>query len=94
MSFDIETAGEIAGVVQIFAEIVCFKLNSAKKKVGSNRADNIKCIADTFNSYVNPEFWPEYWNQKSLSIHGILPEDKRIKNAGNIRTFNQQSLME
>ena len=32
LSFDIETAGEIDGIVQISAEIVCFKLNSAKKK--------------------------------------------------------------
>ena len=36
LSFDIETAGEIAGIVQISAEIVCFKINSAKKKVGSD----------------------------------------------------------
>ncbi len=60
MSFDIETAGEIAGNVQISTEIVRFKLNSAKKKVGSNRADNIERLAATFNSYVNPEVWPEY----------------------------------
>ena len=39
LSFDIETAGEIAGiVVQISAEIVHFKINSAKKKVGSDHA--------------------------------------------------------
>ena len=38
LSFGIETetAGEIAGIVQISAEIVCFKINSAKKKVGSD----------------------------------------------------------
>jgi hypothetical protein len=36
LSFDIETAGEIAGIVQISAEIVRFKINSAKKKVGSD----------------------------------------------------------
>ncbi len=66
MSFDIETAGEIAGIVQISAEIVRFKLNSAKKKVGSNHSDNIKRVADTFNSYVNPEVWSEYWDQENL----------------------------
>jgi hypothetical protein len=32
LSFDIETAGEIAGIVQISAEIVRFEINSAKKK--------------------------------------------------------------
>jgi hypothetical protein len=51
--FDIETAGEIAGIVQISAEIVCFKINSAKMKVGSDHADNIVRVANTFNSYVS-----------------------------------------
>jgi hypothetical protein len=41
LSFDIETADEIAGIVQISAEIVCFKINSAKKKVGSDHAGDI-----------------------------------------------------
>ncbi len=35
-TFDIETAGEIAGIVQISAEIVRFKINSENKKVGSD----------------------------------------------------------
>jgi hypothetical protein len=86
MSFDVETAGEIAGIVQISAEIVHFKLNCAKKKVGFDHADNIEHLADMFNSYVNPEVRPEYWDQKSIFVHGILPEDERIKNAGNMRT--------
>jgi inhibitor of KinA sporulation pathway (predicted exonuclease) len=54
--------------------------------VGSKCADDIERIVDTFNSYVNPEVQPEYLDQKSISVHGILPEDKRIKNAGNMRT--------
>ena len=86
LSFDIETAGEIAGIVQISAEIVRFKINSAKKTVGSDCADDIERVADTFNSYVKPEVLPEYWDQRSISIHGILPDDERIKNAGNMRT--------
>ena len=86
LSFDIETAGEIAGIVQISAEIVRFKINSAKKTVGSDYADGIERVADTFNSYVNPEVLPEYWDQRSISVHGILPDDERIKNAGNMRT--------
>jgi hypothetical protein len=87
LSFDIETAGEIAGIVQISAEIVRFKINSAKKKVCSAFADNIERVADTFNIYMNPEVLPEYWDQRSISVHGILPDDdKRIKNAGNMRT--------
>ena len=86
LSFDIETAGEIAGIVQISAEIVRFKINSVKKTVGSDYADGIERVADTFNSYVNPEVLPEYWDQRSISVHGILPDDERIKNAGNMRT--------
>ena len=40
LSFDIETANEIG--------IVCFKINLAKKKVGSDHADNILQVEDTF----------------------------------------------
>ena len=86
LSFDIETAGEIAGIVQISAEIVRFKINSAKKKVGSDHAGDILREEDTFNRYINPEVRPEYWDQHSISVHGILPDDERIINAGNMRT--------
>jgi hypothetical protein len=86
LSFDIETAGEIAGIVQISAEIVRFKINSAKKKVGSDHAGDILREDDTFNRYINPEVCPEYWDQHSISVHGILPDDERIINAGNMRT--------
>jgi len=41
LSFDIETAGEIAGIVQISAEIVRLKIDLAKKKVGSDHAGDI-----------------------------------------------------
>jgi hypothetical protein len=34
---------------------------------------------------VNPKVLPEYWDQRSISIHGILSDDERIKNAGNMR---------
>ena len=60
LSFDIETAGEIAGIVQVLAEIVRFKINSAKKRVGSDHAGNILREEDTFNRYINPEVFPEY----------------------------------
>jgi hypothetical protein len=43
-SFDIKTAGEIAGIVQISAEFVRFKINSAKKTVGSDYADDIERV--------------------------------------------------
>ena len=84
MSFDIETAGEIAGIVQISAELVRMKMDGTK--VGSDRADGIDRVRETFNSYVNPEVRPEYWDQRSITVHGILPDDERIVNAGNMRT--------
>jgi hypothetical protein len=78
--------GEIAGIVQISAEIVRFKINSAKTKVGSDHADVIMCIGETFNRYVNSEVCPQYWDQNSISVHGILHEGERIVTAGNMRT--------
>jgi hypothetical protein len=86
LSFDIDTAGEIAGIVQISAEIVRFKINSAKKKVGSDHAGDILQEEDTFNRYINPVARPEYWDQHSISVRGILPDSERIINAGNMRT--------
>ena len=75
LSFDIETAGEIAGIVQISAEIVRLKIDSAKKKVGSDHAGDILQEKDTFNRYVDPEVHSEYWDQHSISVHGILPDN-------------------
>jgi hypothetical protein len=86
LSFYIETAGEIAGIVQISAEIVRFKINLAKKRVGSDHTGDILQEEDTFNRYINLEVCPEYWDQHSISVHDILPDDKRIINAGNMRT--------
>jgi hypothetical protein len=56
-----------------------------KKKVDSDHADDILRVEDTFNKYVNPEICPEYWDQQSISVHSILPDDERIINAGNMR---------
>ena len=58
----------------------------AKKKVSSDHAGDILREEDTFNRYINPEVCPEYWDQHSISVHGILPDDERIINAGNMRT--------
>ncbi len=67
MLFDIETAGGIAGIVQISAEIVRLKMNAdGRKKVGSDRADDFEHVGDMFNSYVNPEVCQEYWDEEHL----------------------------
>ena len=70
MSFDIETAGEIAGIVQISAELVRMKMDGTK--VGSDRADGIDRVRETFNSYVNPEVRPEYWDQRSITVQNYV----------------------
>jgi hypothetical protein len=80
-------AGKIAGIVQISDEIVRFKINSAKMKVSFDHAGNIVCVGETFNRYINPEVHPQYWDQNSISVHGILPKDERIVTAGNMRTI-------
>ncbi len=85
LSFDIKTVGDIAGIVQISAEIVHFKNNSAKTKVGSDHADNIVHVGETFSRYVNPEVRPQYWDQNIISVHGTIPKDERIVTAGNMR---------
>ena len=80
-------AGEIAEIVQISAEILCLKINLAKKKVGSDHAEGIQQEEDQLNRYINLEVRPEYWDQHSISVHGILPDnERRIINAGNMRT--------
>ncbi len=53
-------------------------------KVGSDHADGIECIGITFNNYVNPDIHPEFWDQRSITVHGVLPDDNRIKIADNM----------
>jgi hypothetical protein len=58
-------------------------------KVGSDRADDVVRVEDTFNRYVNPEVCQEYWDQRTISMHGILLDDDRIMNAGNMRKWDK-----
>ena len=64
MLLDIETVGDIAGIIQISAEIVRMKMD--RTKVGSDHSDGINRVRQTFNKYINPEVCPKYWDQRSI----------------------------
>ena len=52
-----------------------------------DHSDGIQQEEDRLNRYINLEVCPEYWDQHSISVHGILPDkERRIINAGNMRT--------
>jgi hypothetical protein len=85
LSIDIETEGDIAGIIQLSAEIVTqMKLISTGKKLGCDIAVDCCCCPDTFNKYVQPGCAPAYWAQSSIDVHGILPTDPRITGADDI----------
>ena len=78
LSFDIETAGEYVGIVQLSAELVRLKMtpgNTAAKDV----AADVRRV-DTFNEYVNPESDLE-WDRHCCDVHGLHPGDQRILDA-------------
>ncbi len=54
LSIDIETGGDIAGIIQLSAEITQMKLVSTGKKLGCDRAVDCHRCHDTFNKYVQP----------------------------------------
>jgi hypothetical protein len=54
LSIDIETGGDIAGIIQLSAEITQMKLVSMGKKLGCDIAVDCRCCPDTFNKYVQP----------------------------------------
>jgi hypothetical protein len=91
LSIDIETGGEIAGIIQLSAEIVQMKLVSTGRKLTSDKAEDCR-HGCTFNRYVQPGCNPEYWDQRSIDVHGILPTDPRITGADKMRIVWPQFL--
>ncbi len=77
LSIDNETGGEIAGIIQLSAEIVHMKLVSTGRKLTSDKAEDCR-RGCTFNRYVQPGCAPEYWDHKSIDVHGILPTNPRF----------------
>ena len=92
LSIDIETGGDFAGIIQLSAELVHMKLLSTGKKIASDKAEDCR-HGCTFNRYVQPGCAPEYWDQRSIDVHGILPTDPRITGADEMRIVWPQFLL-
>ncbi len=92
LSIDIETGGEFAGIIQLSAEIVHMKLLLTGKKLASDKAEDCR-RGCTFNRHVQPGCAPEYWDQRSIDVHGILPTDPRITGADEMRIVGPQFLL-
>ena len=93
LSIDIETGGDIAGIIQLSAEIAQMKLVSTGtgKKVGCDKAVDCCHCPETFNTYVQLGCTPAYWAQSSIDAHGILPTYPRITGADDIRGDNDKT---
>ncbi len=93
LSIDIEIRGDIAGIIQLSAEIVHIKLVSMGRELASDKAEDCCRCEHTYNRYVQPGCAPEYWAQSSIDVHNILPTDPRINGAGGMRTVCPQFLL-
>ncbi len=89
---DIEIGGEIAGIIQLSAEIVHMKLVSMGRKLISDKAEDCHCGC-RFNRYVQPGCAPEYWDQRSIDVHGIFPTNPRTTGADEMRIVWPQFLL-
>ena len=82
VSFDMETAGEHVGVVQISAEILRVGLEPTGKSFTKDRKGTV-LRGVTFNEYVNPKSDLD-WDLKCIRSHHLLPTDPKIKDADEI----------
>ena len=81
LSFDIETGGDLCGIIQMSGELVRFDLEGTTLR--QDKATNILRVPDTFNEYVNPGA-SAIWNEHLLGIHGLSASDQRIISAGDM----------
>ena len=98
ISFDVETAGEQVGIVQISAEV--FRLNLVRNKntqgkykgeINSARdtATNIRRDPEVFNKYVQPKSNIE-WCREAMKVHKLYPQHPSIVSADDIETVWRQ----
>jgi hypothetical protein len=87
MSFDIKIAGEVAGIIQISAEIFRVKI-AAGANVGKDRIEEVQHSPAIFNLYVRP--WTDMWEQQCIDVHQLTPDDERITSADGIETIWQR----
>lgn len=76
VSLDIETAGDIAGIVQLSAELCRTTIVSEEGYATRDTATRIKREPRVFNKYVDPNVDAKYWSETSIEVHGIRPTDK------------------
>ncbi len=79
LSFDVETGGELCGIVQISCQIFCFALPASS----TSSSQTITTNEDLFNKYVRPQEGA-IWSQYAINVHGITPSDPRIQGADTI----------
>ena len=82
VSFDMETAGEHVGVVQISAEILRVGLEPTGNSFTKDRKGTVS-RGVTFNEYVNPNSDLD-WDPRCIRSHHLLPTDPKIKDADEI----------
>ncbi len=87
MSFDIEIAGKVTGIIQISAEIFWVKI-AAGANVGKDRIEEVQRSPAIFNSYVHP--WTDMWEQRCIDVHQLAPDEERITSANGIETVWQR----
>jgi hypothetical protein len=84
LSIDIETGGDIAGIIQLSIAFIQMKFVSTGKKLGCDIEVDCHRCPGTFNKFIQPGCAPAYWAQSSIDVHGILPKDPRITGANDI----------
>ncbi len=75
-SFDVETGGDLCGIIQMLGQIFWTKNQGSNPETKSS-ADDI------FNEYVKPPHGA-FWSQNAINIHGITPDSPKIQNASSI----------
>jgi DNA polymerase III epsilon subunit-like protein len=85
ISFDIETGGEYAGIVQLSAQLCIVKLTDNGSSTLKDKAESIIIAPEVFDSYVNPNKPHGLWDECAIAVHGIAPKQRRITEADDMR---------
>ena len=84
LSLDVETGGEVAGIIQLSAEISRIEIEQHGNSCTKDIAEHIYREPNTFNMYVNPGRGV-FFEESAVAVHGIHPSDPRIVNASEMR---------
>ncbi len=89
MSFDIGIAGEVAGIIQISAEIFCLKI-AALRKVEKDCIKEVHHSPTIFNIYFL--LWTDMWEQRCIDVHQIPTDEERITSADKLKLSGCNSI--